>query len=164
VFGTAMRETTLRPRGDSNSAHPSEPRLCTLSAQDVDKLRRIGAEIRGVVGHTAVVCSAIGIQGGMMGRWWGNQEMRGVTEGVYAARRLAMNQIRRQGAALGANDMVVAALNHNIGHHEYESMGYTTHVFIVSMHVLATAVALGAHDPHPAPLRAAMMSINLGDQ
>jgi hypothetical protein len=32
------------------------------------------------------------------------------------------------------------------------------------MHVLATAVQLGAHEPHPAPLGLPMMSINLGDQ
>ena len=162
VFGTAMRETTLNPRSGSG---PTEPRLCTLSAQDVDKLRRIGAEVRGVVGHTAVVCVALGMQAGqMMGRWWGNQEMRDVTQGVYAARHLAMREITQQGRALGANDMVVAALNHSIQHHEYESMGYTTHLFIVSMHVLATAVALGAHAPHPGPLPVPMMSINLGDQ
>ena len=162
VFGTAVRETTLNPHRGTG---PSEPRLCALSAQDVDKLRRIGAEIRGVVGHTAVVCVALGMGASqMMGRWWGNQEMTDVTQGVYAARHLAMREVRRQGADLGANDMVISSLRHNIEHHEYESMGYTTHLFIVSMHVLGTAVRLGAHDPHPAPLPMPMMSVNLGDQ
>src|ERR1700736_350371 len=44
VFGTAVRETTL--------AHldRSGPRMCALSGQDVDKLRRIGAETLGVIG------------------------------------------------------------------------------------------------------------------
>ena len=41
VFGTAVRETTLTPRGRSG------PRMCALSGQDVDKLRRIGAETLG---------------------------------------------------------------------------------------------------------------------
>ena len=49
VFGTAVRETTLAPRGRSG------PRMCALSGQDVDKLRRIGAETLGVIGHTSVV-------------------------------------------------------------------------------------------------------------
>ena len=38
VFGTAVRESTLAPRRGAG------PRMCALSGQDVDKLRRIGAE------------------------------------------------------------------------------------------------------------------------
>jgi uncharacterized protein YbjQ (UPF0145 family) len=53
VIGTAVRETILPPRGRSG------PRMCALSAQDVDKLRRIGAETVGVIGHTAVVAVAL---------------------------------------------------------------------------------------------------------
>ncbi len=53
VFGTAVRETTLAPRRSSG------PRMCALSGQDVDKLRRIGAETLGVIGHTSVVCAAL---------------------------------------------------------------------------------------------------------
>jgi uncharacterized protein YbjQ (UPF0145 family) len=162
VFGTAVRDTGVVPRRGSG---PSAPRLCALSAQDVDKLRRIGAETLGVIGHTSVVCVALSPWASQqMSRWWGNQEMVEVTQGVYAARQLAMDEVRRQGAALHANDMVVSTLTHQIHHHEYENMGYTNHFFIVSMHVLATAVQLGAHEPHPAPLGLPMMSINLGDQ
>jgi uncharacterized protein YbjQ (UPF0145 family) len=158
VFGTAVRETTLT-RGDRSRG----PRLCTLSAQDVDKLRRIGAETIDVIGHTAVVCVALSsFANQQMRMWWGNQEMTEVTEGVYAARRLAMSEVRRQGAAAGANDMIVSSLTHQIHHHEYESGGYTQHFFIVSMHVLATAIRLGAHEPHPAPLGVPMLSVNLG--
>ena len=162
VFGTAARETTLTPGRRSGSA---APRMCALSAQDVDKLRRIGAETLGVIGHTSVVCVALSPWASQrMGTWWGNQEMTEITEGVYAARHLAMNEVRRQGAALGANDMVISTLTHDIDHHEYESMGYANHFFIVSMHVLGTAIALGAHEPHPTPLGVPVMSINLGDQ
>jgi len=158
VFGTAVRETTLR-RSDRSSG----PRLCTLPAQDVDKLRRIGAETIDVIGHTAVVCVALsGWANQQMSRWWGNQEMTEITQGVYEARRLAMGEISRQGARAGANDMIVSTLTHQIAHHEYDSGGYKQHVFIVSMHVLATAIRLGAHEPHPAPLGVPMMSINLG--
>ena len=100
----------------------------------------------------------------MMGSWWGNQEMTEVTQGVYAARQLAMDEVRRQAVAAGANDMVISTLDHDIDHHEYESAGYRHHFFIVSMHVLGTAIRLGAHEPHPSPLGVPVMSINLGDQ
>lgn len=157
VFGTAVRETTLTTRGRSG------PRMCALSGQDVDKLRRIGAETLGVIGHTSVVIVALSMRANqMMTQWWGNQELTEVTEGVYAARHLAMREVLRQASEVGANDMVISTLKHNIDHHEYENPGYRQHFFIVSMHVLGTAIRLGAHEPHPAPLGAPVMSINLG--
>ncbi len=157
VFGTAVRETALAGRDGPR------PRMCTLSGQDVDKLRRIGAETLDVIGHTAVVCVELSPYANqMMSSWWGNQEMIEVTQGVYAARQLAMDSVRQQASQVGANDMVISTLTHNIDHHEYESLGYRHHFFIVSMHVLGTAIALGAHEPHPAPLGVPVMSINLG--
>src|SRR6202043_1341704 len=103
---------------------------------DVDKLRRIGAETVAVIGHTSVVMVALSMRANqMMGSWWGNQEMTEVTEGVYAARGLAMSEVRRQASELGANDLVISTLTHNIDHHEVESPGYRQHFFIVSMHV-----------------------------
>jgi uncharacterized protein YbjQ (UPF0145 family) len=157
VFGTAVRDTAVAPRGRSG------PRMCALSGQDVHKLRRIGAETLGVIGHTSVVSVALSMQANqMMSSWWGNQEMTELTEGVYAARHLAMEEVRRQASDAGANDMVISTLTHQIDHHEYESPGYRQHFFIVSMHVLGTAIRLGAHEPHPAPLGVPVMSINLG--
>jgi uncharacterized protein YbjQ (UPF0145 family) len=158
VFGTAMRETTLRGSRDR------ELRMCALSGQDVDKLRRIGAETVGVLGHTSVVSAALSGQANrMMGSWWGNQEMTDVSRGVYAARRLAMNEVRRQGQAVGANEIVISQLTHDIRHIEYESGGgFRQHYFIISMHVLGTAIRLGAHQPHPSPLGAPVLSVNLG--
>ena len=157
VFGTAVRETTLAGRD------APRPRMCALSGQDVDKLRRIGAETLDVIGHTSVVCVALSPWANqMMGSWWGNQEMIEVTQGVYAARQLAMDEVRRQASQVSANEMVISTLTHNIDHQEYESAGYRHHFFIVSMHVLGTAIALGAHEPHPAPLGGPVMSINLG--
>ena len=91
VFGTAVRETTLAARPQSG------PRLCALSGQDVDKLRRIGAEIRGVLGYTTVVCVTLSWQAGQAMRMWsGNQELIEITQGVYEARRLVMAEILRQ--------------------------------------------------------------------
>ncbi|MGO9788494.1 MAG: heavy metal-binding domain-containing protein [Solirubrobacteraceae bacterium] len=158
VFGTAVRETTLASRDREG------PRMCALSGQDVDKLRRIGAETLSVIGHTSVVCVALGARGNQMMRrlWSSNQELTDVTNGVYTARRLAMDEVRRQASKAGASDMVISTLKHNIHHHEYEQNHYTYHYFIVSMHVLGTAIRLGAHEPHPAPLGVPVMSINLG--
>jgi len=158
VFGTAVRENTVA------RAARSGPRMCALSGQDVYKLRRIGAETLGVIGHTSVVSVALSMRANqMMGSWWGNQEMTELTQGVYAARHLAMEEVRRQASDVGANDMVISTLTHQVHHHEYESPGYRQHFFIVSMHVLGTAIRLGAHEPHPAPLDEPVMSINLGD-
>ncbi len=157
VFGTAVRETTLEPGGRGG------PRMCALPAQDVDKLRRIGAETVGVIGHTSVVCVALSPSSNQMMRlWWGNQEMTEVTEGVYAARQLTMREIRRQASEAGANNMVISTLSHRIDHHEYEAGGFPRHFFIVSMHALGTAIRLGAHEPHPEPLGTPVLSINLG--
>jgi uncharacterized protein YbjQ (UPF0145 family) len=164
VFGTAVRETTLSSRTPGQRA-PGQPRMCALSAQDVDKLRRIGAETVGVIGHTSVVCVALSSWANqMMSAWWGNQELTELTEGVYAARQLAMREVRQQAHEAGANDIVISTLTHQIHHHEYESPGYRQHMFIVSMHVLGTAIRLGAHEPHPAQLGVPVLSMNLGDQ
>ena len=157
VFGTAVRENTPAPRTTS------APRMCALSGQDVVMLRRIGAATVGVIGHTSVVCVALsGAANQMMRSWSGNQELGEVTQGVYLARRLAMDEVQRQAGAAGANEMVISTLTHQIDHTEYDSAGYRHHVFIVSMHVLGTAIALGAHEPHPAPLGEPVMTINLG--
>lgn len=157
VFGTAVRESQLPARPSSG------PRMCALSGQDVDKLRRIGAETLDVIGHTSVVCVALSMYANQMMRsWWGNQEITEVTQGVYAARHLAMEEVRRQAQQIGANEMVISTLTHDIHHHEYERAGFTQHYFIVSMHVLGTAIRLGAHEPHPAEFGRPGLAINLG--
>jgi len=73
-----------------------------------------------------------------------------------------MDEVLRQAREAGANDMVISTLKHEIHHQEYESAGFARHFFIISMHVLGTVIALGAHEPHPAPLGGPVMSINLG--
>jgi uncharacterized protein YbjQ (UPF0145 family) len=165
VFGTAVRETVLPRRRDG------ELGMCTLSGQEVDKLRRIGAEVRGVVGHTTVlsvqlsgssswVMNSGGLLGGGGARM--NAEIPEIAQGVYDARNRVMLEVRRQGNAVHANNIVISTLRHTIEHHEYEQAGYRYHYFHVTMNVLGTAIRLGAHDPHPSPLPMPMMSINLG--
>jgi uncharacterized protein YbjQ (UPF0145 family) len=165
VFGTAVRETTLPRRRDGQLG------MCTLSGQEVDKLRRIGAEVRGVVGYTTVLSVQLGQgsswvmnSGGMLGGGGRglNTEITEIAQGVYDARNRVMLEVRRQANAVEANNIVVSTLRHTIEHHEYEQAGYRYHYFHVTMNVLGTAIRLGAHEPHPAPLPAPMMSINLG--
>ena len=165
VFGTAVRDRTLSP------GHNRPLGMCTLSGQDVDKLRRIGAEPCGVVGHTTVLSVPLGRNSAWaMSRSGGyfsggaqmNMEIVEVSQGVYAARNLAMAEVRRQGNAVGANNIVISVLQHTIDHYEFEQGGFPYHYFHVSMNVLGTAIRLGARDPHPGPLPGPMMSINLG--
>jgi uncharacterized protein YbjQ (UPF0145 family) len=164
VFGTAVRDSTLPP-------HPSgRLRMCTLSGQDVDKLRRIGAEVRGVVGHTTVISVQLGQNsswvmnaGGMFGGGARmNAEITEIAQGVYDARDVAMREVRRQATEVEANDIVISTLSHTIQHYEYEQPGFKYHFFHVTMHVLGTAIRLRAREPHPAPLPEPMISINLG--
>jgi uncharacterized protein YbjQ (UPF0145 family) len=164
VFGTAVRDSTLAPRAARRLG------MCTLSGQDVDKLRRIGAEVCGVVGHTTV----LSVQLGMNSTWVMNRsglfgggaqmntEITEIAQGVYDARARAMAEVRRQASAAEANNIVISTLRHQIAHYEYEQAGYTYHYFHVTMNVLGTAIRLGAREPHPAPLSGPVMSINLG--
>lgn len=164
VFGTAVRDSTLPPRSRNRLA------MCTLSGQDVDKLRRIGAEVCGVVGHTTVCSVQLGANsswvmnaGGIFGGGARmNAEITEIAQGVYDARDRVMAEVRRQASAAAANDIVISTLGHTIEHHEYEQAGYKYHYFHVTMNILGTAIRLGARDPHPTPLSGPMMSINLG--
>ncbi len=165
VFGTAVRDS-VHPLGADGQL-----RMCTLSGQDVDKLRRIGAEVRGVVGYTTVLSVQLGMNsswvmnsGGMFsGGARMNAEVTEIAQGVYDARNRVMLEARRQANAVGANNIVISTLQHTIEHFEYEQTSYRYHYFHVTMNVLGTAIRLGAHDPHPAPFTGPMMSINLGD-
>jgi uncharacterized protein YbjQ (UPF0145 family) len=163
VFGTAVRDSTL-------PGHPSgHLGMCTLSGQDVDKLRRIGAEVCGVVGYTAVVSVQLGANSSWVmntsamlgGGARMNTEIPEITQCVYDARGRAMSEVRRQAMEADANDIVISTLRHTIEHYEYEQ-GYKYHFFHVTMTVLGTAIRLGAREPHPSPLSGPMLSINLG--
>jgi len=163
VFGTAVRDSV-----PSDWPYLS---MCTLSGQDVDKLRRVGASPRGVVGHTVVYSVQLGMDsawimnsGGMFGGGArANVEITEISQGVYDARDRVMLEIRRQGNDLGANCILVSTLRHTIEHYEYEQQDdYKYHYFHVTMHFLGTAIEVGAREPYPAALSQPMMSINLG--
>jgi len=165
VFGTAVRDGTRQSSGGAMG-------MCTLSGQDVDKLRRIGAEVCGVVGYTTVISVQLGRNsswvmnsGGMFGGGGArmNVEITEIAQGVYDARNRVMLEVRRQANAVHANDIVISALRHTIEHHEYEQAGYRYHYFHVTMNVLGTAIRLGAHAPIPSPLTGPVPTINLGE-
>jgi uncharacterized protein YbjQ (UPF0145 family) len=166
VFGTAVRDGTLAPRASGRLG------MCTLSGQDVDKLRRMGAEVCGVVGHTTVLSVQLGMNSAWVmntsGMFGGgartNTEITEISRGVYEARNRVMAEVRRQASAAGANNIVVSTLRHTIQHYEYEQAAYRYHYFHVTMNVLGTAIRLGAREPQPGPLSGPVMSINLGDQ
>ncbi len=164
VFGTGVRDRAAADRRERGLG------MCTLSGQEVDKLRRIGAEVCGVVGYTAVICvqlsassnwvmNSSGLFGGAGSR---NMEIVEISRGVYQARARAMAEVRRQAEAVHASDLVLSILAHTIEHREYEQVGgYRVHFFYVTMNVLGTAVRLGAHPPHPAPLGDPTLTIDL---
>jgi uncharacterized protein YbjQ (UPF0145 family) len=163
VFGTAVRDNAFPRNADSRAG------MCALSGQDVDKLRRIGAELCEVVGHTTVVSVQLQMGSNYLlnsgGGWFGgsvNAEVPEISAGVYEARRRAMGEVRRQASAAGANNIVISALRHSIDHREYDGPAGRYHYFYVTMHVLGTAIRLGARKPHPGPLTGPVMSINLG--
>jgi uncharacterized protein YbjQ (UPF0145 family) len=164
VFGTAVRDSTL-PRHASGQLG-----MCTLSGQDVDKLRRIGAEVCGVVGYTTVVSVQLGANsswvmnaGGMFGGAGRvNAEITELAEGVYAARNRVLAEVRRQASAVGASDLVISTLDHAIQHYEYDQAGYKYHYFHVTMNVLGTAIRLAAPNAQAGSLWNPVMSINLG--
>lgn len=164
VFGTAVRDSTLSPDPGGLLG------MCTLSGQDVDKLRRIGAEVCGVVGYTTVFSVQLGMDSGwvmntsgMFGRGARmNTEITEIARGVYDARSRAMAEVEWQASSARANNIVISTLEHTIDHYEYEQGGYKYHYFHVTMNVLGTAIRLGAREPHPAPLSGPVMSINLG--
>jgi uncharacterized protein YbjQ (UPF0145 family) len=166
VFGTAVRDTTLPSRRGDRLA------TSTLSGQDVYKLRRIGAEICGVVGHTTVISVQLGMNSswvmnasGMFGAGARvNTEITEIAQGVYDARNRVMARVRQQGSAAGADTIVISMLRHTIEHYEYEQAGYRHHYFHVTMNVLGTGIRMRAREPHPAPLPEPMMSINLGSR
>jgi len=164
VFGTAVRDIAFGADGDR------ELGMCTLSGQEVDKLRRTGAEVRGVVGHTTVIAVQLGPNsawvmssgGAFGGAGRMNVEIQELAEGVYEARRRAISAVRRQASEVGANNIVISTLSHTIEHREYEQMGYTRHYFYVTMNILGTAILIGAREPYPKSLPDPLMSINLG--
>jgi uncharacterized protein YbjQ (UPF0145 family) len=128
------------------------PVLTDLSMPDYVLLRRGGYEPVGVVASTSVFYVAAGwntrrATGGWQ-RFQPNQELTDFTEGVYAAREMALARASTQAEQLHAGGMVGVSVDHHIAVREYEQGGTKYKDLIVTFHVLGTAIA--PHGEHRA--------------
>src|SRR3954462_9763385 len=146
VNGTAVH---LPEGGDA-------PVLTDLSLPDYTLLRRAGYRPVGVVTSTSVFYVVPSQQTRRATTGWQryqpNQELVDFTQGVYAAREMALTRINEQASRLGAGGMIGVRLDHDIGIREVDNGGKREDL-IVTFHILGTAIApAGEHlelDPKP---------------
>jgi uncharacterized protein YbjQ (UPF0145 family) len=131
LVGTAVRYTGRTP-----SRRPS---LTNLSGQDFWKLVQAGYLPLGLVVASTMyfVVANAGTQNARS--WWrgrGNQELEDFTQGLNAARHIAMKSLRHQGARLGGTGIVGTEIEREIEAHYEEE-----YFMLVTFHALATAIA-----------------------
>jgi uncharacterized protein YbjQ (UPF0145 family) len=139
AIGTAVR----RPGAPA----PERPALTNLSGQDTWALLAAGQRPLGVMGGSCVfyVVSSWQTQRAMQGgRFFGgaqNQELVDFTQGLQAARHLALRQLHAEARALGAAGLVGVVLDQEQRAHEVERSNSERTDLIASVHALGTAVA-----------------------
>jgi uncharacterized protein YbjQ (UPF0145 family) len=120
------------------------PVLTDLSLPDYTLLRRGGYRPVGVVASTSVfyVVPTQATRRATTGwqRYQPNQELVDFTQGVYAAREMALARVNDQAAKLGAGGMVGMRLDHSIDIREVDNGGKREDL-IVTFHILGTAIA-----------------------
>src|SRR4051794_38425116 len=129
------------------------PVLTDLSLPDYTLLRNAGYAPVGVVASTSVFYVVPGRRtrratGG--GGWFSapNQELQDFTQGVYAARELALARASSQAERLGAGGMIGMRIDHAIDPRETGSENNKRLDLIVTFHILGTAIApAGEHRP-----------------
>jgi uncharacterized protein YbjQ (UPF0145 family) len=141
VNGTAVH---LPEGGDA-------PVLTDLSLPDYTLLRRGGYRPVGVVASTSVfyIVPTRATRQATTGwqRYQPNQELVDFTQGVYAAREMALARVNEQAAKLGAGGLVGVRLDHDIDIREVDNGGKREDL-IVTFHILGTAIApSGEHLP-----------------
>jgi uncharacterized protein YbjQ (UPF0145 family) len=134
VNGTAVH---LPEGGDA-------PVLTDLSLPDYTLLRRGGYRPVGVVTSTSVfyVVPTQQTQRATTGwqRYQPNQELVDFTQGVYAAREMALARVNEQATKLGAGGMIGVQIEHDIAIREVDNGGKREDL-IVTFHILGTAIA-----------------------
>jgi uncharacterized protein YbjQ (UPF0145 family) len=134
VNGTAVH---LPEGGDA-------PVLTDLSLPDYTLLRRGGYRPVGVVTSTSVFYIVPTQQTRRATTGWQrfqpNQELADFTQGVYAARELALARVNQQAAAMGAGGMIGVQIEHDIAIREVDNGGKREDL-IVTFHILGTAIA-----------------------
>jgi uncharacterized protein YbjQ (UPF0145 family) len=143
AIGTAVRHDQ-----DKKGAGP--PVLTDLSVADYVKLRRAGYETLGVVGGTTVyyVIPSLATQQVQATRLWGpgsrNQELTDLTQGLYAAREMAMARVSAGAERLRASGVVGVSFEQTLRTYDVENTGFgrpgAHRDLQITLHVLGTAV------------------------
>ncbi len=130
------------------------PVLTDLSLPDYTLLRRAGYRPVGVVTSTSVFYVVPSYSTRRVTRsgsgWFAapNQELQDFTQGIYAAREMALSRATEQGRRLGAGGMIGMQIEHNIAVRERGSENNKRTDLIVTFHTLGTAIAAAAeHRP-----------------
>jgi uncharacterized protein YbjQ (UPF0145 family) len=130
------------------------PVLTDLSLPDYTLLRRAGYRPVGVVTSTSVFYVVPGLSTRRATRsgsgWFSapNQELSDFTQGIYAAREMALARATAQAERLGAGGMIGMRIEHRIDARERGSESNKRTDLIVTFHTLGTAIApAGEHRP-----------------
>jgi uncharacterized protein YbjQ (UPF0145 family) len=130
------------------------PVLTDLSLPDYTLLRRSGYVPVGVVTSTSVFYVVPGRStrraAGRGSGWFAapNQELADFTQGVYAAREMALARATEQANRLGAGGMIGMRIEHDIDTRETGGENNKRIDLIVTFHTLGTAIAdAGEHIP-----------------
>jgi uncharacterized protein YbjQ (UPF0145 family) len=128
------------------------PVLTDLTLPDYTLLRRGGYRPVGVVASTSVfyIVASWQTQRATLGwqRFQPNQELVDFTQGVYAAREMALARATSQAERLGAGGMVGVQVEHDIDIREVDQNNSKREDLIVTFHILGTAIApAGEHLP-----------------
>jgi uncharacterized protein YbjQ (UPF0145 family) len=125
--------------------------LTDLSLPDYTLLRRSGYRPVGVVASTSVFYIVASWQTRRATSGWQrfqpNQELADFTQGVYAAREMALARATSQAQSLGAGGLIGVQIEHDIAIREVDNGGKREDL-IVTFHILGTAIApSGEHLP-----------------
>src|SRR4051794_1699900 len=140
VNGTAVH---LPEGGDT-------PVLTDLSLPDYTLLRNAGYRPVGVVASSSVyyVVPSYQTRRAQRSSWQPNQELQDFTQGVYAAREMALARATAQAQRLGAGGMIGMRVDHEIDVRETGSENNKRQDLVVTFHLLGTAIAAGGeHRP-----------------
>lgn len=135
LTGTAVR---IRDR-DAGRGRVSDPVVGLVSIQEFSLLRHAGVKVLGIVGS----CSSVEVQLGsasrsaLGGRWTGvgNVELADLSEGVYEARRLAVQRLCSEARGLSASGVIGVDLARWLG-----DPGAVSSHGGVMVHLLGTAI------------------------
>ena len=155
VNGTAVHLPDERSSDERSAGGRSEtPVLTDLSLPDYTLLRRAGYRPVGVVTSTSVFYVVPGWSTRRATRsgsgWFSapNQELQDFTQGIYAAREMALARATEQARRLGAGGMIGMRIEHHIAVRESGSENNKRTDLIVTFHTLGTAIADAAeHRP-----------------